>query len=147
LPKSKPVLQPKAVAAIQPQPKQLPLPFPPGEGAAKPPETNKTEAAPYAAPKPVVTTDIDDKRDVAPVKPVLEQINRVFVPDGKDPNRGPSNLKGSQSLILKSRKPTYDPGSGLYKPVNARAASPKNADVPAKIKRMCFEGGELKPCK
>lgn len=147
LPKSKPVLEPKVVAAIQPQPRQLVLPFPPIEGAKQKPEASRTEASPYLAPQPVVTTDIDAQKGVTSVERALQQIKGVLVPNNKNLSPGPSQFRGSPSGTLKSRKPAHDASSGLFKPVESTVAQPRKVDVPAKIKRMCFEGGELKPCK
>jgi hypothetical protein len=47
---------------------------------------------------------------------------------------------------MKTRKPAYDPCKGRYKPIKVNAIAPAKSEVAAGSKRMCFEGGELKPC-
>ncbi|NWG39174.1 MAG: hypothetical protein HXY27_04300 [Hydrogenophilaceae bacterium] len=94
-----------------------------------------------------------------PDKPVPKQTSKVVDPCERGFRTVRSKVKRPRSLIMTSRKPAYDPCKGRYEPVNEVAARTNmpgvkrtvakaaNSADDAKVKRMCFEGGEIKPCK
>jgi hypothetical protein len=107
----------------------------------------RIEAVAEPAPVPVEPTVAQDRVAVAPVsRPVAAKRVRVTDPcaEGFRPIR--SKYKRPKGSIMKTRKPAYDPCKGRYKPIKVNAIAPANSEVAAGSKRMCFEGGELKPC-
>ena len=86
-----------------------------------------------------------DKIAMAPARPAAKRV-RVADPcaEGFRPIR--SKYKRPKGSIMKTRKPAYDPCKGRYKPIKVNAVAPAKSEVAAGSKRMCFEGGELKPC-
>lgn len=94
-----------------------------------------------------------------PAKAAPKQTSRVVDPCEKGFRPVRSKVKRPKSKIMTTRKPAYDPCKGKYEPVKEVAVKPKKSKTKAsaakqevqtadsKVKRMCFEGGEIKPCK
>jgi hypothetical protein len=94
-----------------------------------------------------------------PEKPVAKKTSKVVDPCEKGFRPVRSKVKRPRSKIMTSRKPAYDPCKGRYEPMNEAAAKTKmpmvkktaakaeNSTADSKVKRMCFEDGEIKPCK
>jgi hypothetical protein len=79
------------------------------------------------------------------VAPASAKRTKVVDPCAKGFRPVRSKFKRPKGSIMKTRKPAYDPCKGRYKPIKVNAAEPV-PEVAVNDKRMCFEGGELKPC-
>jgi hypothetical protein len=150
MPKPRPVLQPKTSAVVPPA--QLLLPLEPVERSEKPreanlPEVEKPGASPYLGPRPIESRDIVDTVPASPPKSGVTRLIRVVDPCTGDFRYVRSRVTRPAGFIMKTAMRAQQPCKDRKVPMRAAMAKPKKISHAGTSKRMCFAGGELKPCE